>query len=230
MGELTSVLRTENKYLLTQEQYFNLKRYFSKVLHGDPHNTATGYMVRSLYFDTVDDRDYNDKLDGLEDRRKLRLRIYSPNGPTAKLELKEKSGSFQHKRSLIVTGEQARAMARGDFSSLAHMENPFAGELKNLAACQVYRPKCIIEYRRIAYVSPVNHTRITFDCNLRAGLSPQRFFDAQPGLCPVLSLCNTLMEVKFDRFLLSYIKDVVSACDSNSAALSKYCMARMVGI
>lgn len=229
MDELTSVLRTENKYLLEQKQYFQLKHYFGNVLHGDPHNGSDGYLVRSLYFDTVDDRDYNEKLDGLEERRKLRLRIYSPTARTAKLELKEKSGSYQRKRSLTVSREQAQALARGDFSALADSGNSFADELRNLTACQVYRPKCIVEYRRIAYSSSVNRSRVTFDFNLRGGLAAWRFFDEQPGLCPVLSQSSTLMEVKFDRFLLSYIKDVISACDSSPIAFSKYCAARTVG-
>lgn len=44
----------------------------------DKHNGAGGYRIRSLYFDTLDDNDYRDKLDGMELRRKIRLRNYDP--------------------------------------------------------------------------------------------------------------------------------------------------------
>ena len=34
-----------------------------------------GYTIRSLYFDTLHDADYFEKLDGVQLRRKLRLRL-----------------------------------------------------------------------------------------------------------------------------------------------------------
>lgn len=230
MNELHSVLRTENKYLLTQAQALLCKRRVASILRADPNNNLSGYLVRSLYFDTVEDSDYFDKIDGLEDRRKLRLRIYHPDAAFAKLELKEKSGAYQRKRSLTVTREQAELLAAGDFTPLNQSDHPFAIELRNLAVCHTYRPKSIVEYQRCAFLHPTNNIRITFDFNVRAGLVPQSFFLKSPLLCPVLPPENVLLEVKFDRFLLSYIKDAVNVCDCSPVALSKYCMAKMVGI
>lgn len=230
MNELHSVLRTENKYLLTQAQSFSCKHRVASILRADPNNGLSGYLVRSLYFDTVEDRDYYDKIDGLEDRRKLRLRIYHPDAAFAKLELKEKSGAYQRKRSLTVTREQAELLSTGDFTPLNRSEHPFAIELRNLAVCHAYRPKNVVEYQRCAFLHPTNNIRITFDSNVRAGLVPQSFFAKSPLLCPVLPLENILLEVKFDRFLLSYIKEAASVCDCSPVAFSKYCMAKMVGM
>lgn len=230
MNELRSVLRTENKYLLTMAQAISCKHRVASILRGDPNNGSSGYMVRSLYFGTVEDSDYFDKIDGLEDRRKLRLRIYHPDAAFAKLELKEKSGAYQRKRSLTVTREQAERLAIGDFTMLSQSDHPFAIELRNLVVCHVYRPKTVVEYQRCAFIHPTNNIRITFDSNVRAGLVPQSFFTKSPVLCPVLPLDNILLEVKFDRFLLSYVKDAASVCDCSPIALSKYSMAKMVGM
>lgn len=71
---MREVLRCEKKYLLNYENYLTSRNYFSKVLHPDKHNKLDGYMIRSLYLDTVYDDFYN-KIDGLELRRKIRLRM-----------------------------------------------------------------------------------------------------------------------------------------------------------
>ena len=46
----------------------------SNVVHTDSHNGPDGYQVRSLYFDSLSNRDFQEKEDGLELRRKFRLR------------------------------------------------------------------------------------------------------------------------------------------------------------
>ena len=61
---MLKVLREEKKFLLSYLQYKEKDFYLSKLLHGDKHNGVNGYKVRSLYFDTVYDTDYFEKLNG----------------------------------------------------------------------------------------------------------------------------------------------------------------------
>ena len=67
---MREVLRCEKKYLITYDNYLKSRHYFSKVLHTDEHNGDRGYVLRSLYFDTLKDDDFYDKIDGLEVRKK----------------------------------------------------------------------------------------------------------------------------------------------------------------
>ena len=76
----------------------------------------------------LDDSDFYDKIEGIELRRKLRLRIYSPESDFAMLEMKQKEGSYQRKRSLRVSREDAQKLIKGEFSALLHYEDPFAAE------------------------------------------------------------------------------------------------------
>ena len=98
MADILETLRMEKKYLLNLSERYAMDQKLSRVLREDSHNGTDGYVVRSLYFDTIDDSDFRDKEDGFEMRRKLRLRIYDVNADTAKLELKEKQGEMQRKR------------------------------------------------------------------------------------------------------------------------------------
>ena len=73
---MRDVLREEKKFLLNQAEALKLRNYLSNVVHTDSHNGPDGYPVRSLYFDSLSNRDFQEKEDGLELRRKFRLRVY----------------------------------------------------------------------------------------------------------------------------------------------------------
>lgn len=73
---MRDVLREEKKFLLNQVEALKLRNYLSNVVHTDSHNGPDGYQVRSLYFDSLSNRDFQEKEDGLELRRKFRLRVY----------------------------------------------------------------------------------------------------------------------------------------------------------
>ena len=101
--QIKKVFRQERKFLISGEQYYRFSRQFAELFKEDSHNGKDGYMVRSLYFDTLGNKDFEEKLAGVECRRIMRLRIYSPQSRTALLEMKQKQGSNQLKRSLTIS-------------------------------------------------------------------------------------------------------------------------------
>ena len=54
---MRDVLREEKKFLLNQAEALKLRNYLSNVVHTDSHNGPDGYQVRSLYFDSLSNRD-----------------------------------------------------------------------------------------------------------------------------------------------------------------------------
>lgn len=223
---MNEVFRQEKKYLMTMASMYALSGRLEPVMHQDSHNGAQGYSIRSLYFDTLDERDYQSKVDGLELRRKIRLRIYDPSASFAMLEMKQKEGAYQKKRSLRVEREDARQLAQGQYESLLRYEEPFAAECYALLHGRCYRPKTIVEYRRKAYVAKENKIRITFDHQIRATETCYELFRPDLNLYPVLDSYLGVLEVKYNGFLLSYIKDLIQYADRSELSVSKYCLAR----
>ena len=72
--QIKKVFRQERKFLISGEQYYRFSRQFAELFKEDSHNGKDGYMVRSLYFDTLGNKDFEEKLAGVECRRKMRLR------------------------------------------------------------------------------------------------------------------------------------------------------------
>lgn len=223
------VVRKEKKYIISQTASRKLYHLLSQVLKEDVHNIPNkGYMVRSLYFDTIDDTDYVEKEEGYEYRKKIRLRVYSPNQNSARLEMKEKIGDNQRKRSIIVTKEQALELIEGRYECLLTYENTFALELYHLMMKEVYRPKCVVQYNRKAFYVAENDIRITLDSRIEATECNMDLFSQNINLYPVSNLDDVTLEVKYNGFLLSYVKDLLESCNKMQTSNSKYCLARSV--
>ena len=149
--QIKKVFRQERKFLISGEQYYRFSRQFAELFKEDSHNGKDGYMVRSLYFDTLGNKDFEEKLAGVECRRKMRLRIYSPQSRTALLEMKQKQGSNQLKRSLTISREHAEELMKGHYEVLLEYSDPFATECYGVLKTNCYIPKVIVEYKRMVY-------------------------------------------------------------------------------
>lgn len=225
---LNTVMRQEKKYAIDIAEGATLLAKLSSVMIPDEHNGPGGYTIRSLYFDTPDDSDYTDKIDGLELRRKIRMRIYSPTHDFAMLEMKQKSGPYQLKRSLRLTRAAAERLIHGDYTPLLGYDEPFAAECYALMRLRCYRPKTVVEYERTAFLARENHIRITFDRCIRASETDLNLFEEHTNYCPVMDEFGMVLEVKYNGFMLSYIKDLLVDVHRPEISVSKYCMARGV--
>ena len=212
---MNRVFREEKKYLISLPEALQTCHRLAQVMHEDPHNGISGYPVRSLYFDTLDDRDFREKAAGVELRRKLRLRCYDPAADFAMLEMKQKQGASQLKRSLRVTREDAQALTRGDYAALMHS--------------RCYRPKTIVEYDRKAFIAKENKIRITFDSRIVSVESCFDLFSPRLNMNPVLDPYCVVLEVKYNGFLLDYLRELINSVDRSELSVSKYVLARQNG-
>ena len=100
-------------------------------------------------------------------------------------------------------------MIAGDQSVLPRGGGDFGAECYAMMQMHLYRPKAIVEYDRFAFIAPENSTRITFDSAIRASETNFDVFDEHLMTVPVMQPFGVVLEVKFNGFLLSYIKDML---------------------
>lgn len=222
------VARRETKYLINDVIASRVRAALDAVLMPlDPMGVPDGYMVRSLYFDTAFDGDYNDKVDGLENRRKIRLRVYSPDANEVKLELKQKRGVEQWKHSIFLTRDDASLLLSGDFVKLKErLDSPFARSLLTTMEVEGYAPKTIVEFRRVAYMLETDNTRVTIDSGLRATEACFNIFSPELAMYPIDGPC--ILEVKYTHFLLSYIRSALTVSGMMPISAGKYCLGRRI--
>jgi len=225
---MDNTLRKEFKYLISLERYARLRRNLEPILSYDENSKQEGYQVRSLYFDTLDNKDMLDTLYGYYEKMKIRLRIYSTKDPWVKLECKRKRGFDTHKISILISVEEAHLMMQGSYAFLMDRSEVEAHELYLSLMKDVYRPKTIVQYHRTAFVHPVSNVRICFDTDIRASMTPFNFFQEDLGFIPLVARDQGVLEVKYDDFLPKLIKDTLTPLDELTNSNSKYVQARML--
>ncbi len=226
---MNKVFREEKKFLISISEFLEKSYRLGHVMREDSHNGTHGYLIRSLYFDTLYDQDYFEKVAGVEVRRKIRLRIYDPDGDFAMLEMKQKQGANQLKRSLRLSRVDAVCLTKGDYSPLLRYEDPFAAECYGLMHGRCYRPKTIVQYNRKAFIAKENKIRVTFDSHLVSTESCFELFSPRLVMNPVLDQSAVILEVKYNGFLLDYIRRMINGVDRSELSVSKYVLARQAG-
>jgi len=182
------------------------------------------YRVSSLYFDTPTDKALRQKIDGVNNREKFRLRHYNGDLSYIRLEKKYKINGLCGKRSTPVTADQVAKLLDGDIAFLLESGDPLMQELYSKMKGQLLAPRTIVTYDREAFLYEPGNVRITLDRNLRTGLSSRDFLDPQRFHAPV-SDGITVLEVKYDEFLPELVKMAVQI-NRQASAYSKYAVCR----
>lgn len=218
--------RKEIKYRIIEQDFLRLRNMMDAYLAYDSYSGAKGYAVRSLYFDSLDDRDLYDKLDGTLEHKKIRLRSYDPMGDSFNLEFKCRWNQDGFKRKLKLNREQAKRLVANDYSVLLEFDNSLARELFDRMVRGRYTPKVIVEYQRTAWLYPVSNIRVTWDQGIRASYFPESFFEERPLFIPIVPDSQGVLEIKYDYVFPSVLKDALHGLDQLPVANSKYALGR----
>lgn len=225
---MLEVLRKEIKYIIPIERFLVLEKRLNLMMKKDSYGDDGKYTVRTQYFDSINDQDLFDNLHGVEEKRKIRVRIYSPDAKTAKLEYKCKSNIDGRKMSLIISRAEAIEMEKGRFDFLLNREENLAKQLYVKIMKNAYRPKTIVEYNRMAFAYPVSDLRITFDTSLRATVDPYGLFNEKLASIPLLNEDLGVLEVKYTGLIPSPFRHIVDEIDNIPEGISKYSLSRLL--
>ena len=220
-------LRHELKYFITPAEMTVLRGILTPVMQLDPNgNEHNEYHIRSLYFDTINDDALEEKIAGVGNRKKYRIRIYNFSDRVIKLECKSKYGDLISKQSVTIPRELADQLIAGDPEGLQRMRHPLFHDVYREMKTRLLRPAVIVDYVREAYIHNAEEVRVTFDKQLRTGLFSSDMFNPEIPTYPVLDDPVEILEVKFDEFLPSYIQSVLSSITAQRSAVSKYTWCR----
>lgn len=222
MGQ--KVYRQEKKYLLSPIQTMLLEQRIRAILPLDTHSDGGSYYIRSVYFDTMTDRAYEEKLAGINEREKIRIRFYGLRQEVIKLERKEKRENLIYKEDCRIDAVTAEEMAQGNFEGLLQYDSPLAKYVYGLAKSEGLHAVVIVDYVRRAYLHPVGNVRVTFDTELMARRADGNIWE--PGALYDVLGGNTILEIKFNQVMPNYIKEILSSVPGARVALSKYTMCR----
>ena len=73
-----------------------------------------------------------------------------------------------------------------------------------------------------------NIERVTNTASIKTNEVNDNLFDKKLMLNSAFNESNVVLEVKYDGFLLSYIKDAINSINRSQTQVSKYCLARKI--
>lgn len=218
--------RHEIKFLVSDLDLEKIKHRLDALMTIDAHQIGDSYIVRSLYFDDVYDSCLTETIEGIDNRKKYRIRTYNRCSDIIRLEEKSKLHNMTRKDTRKITLEDAIRYINGE---AALDEHYLSTKLNALIQSKNMHPVCIVEYDRTAYIEEVGNVRITFDCDLRGSLYPEYFFDdTSAQMLPILPPGIHVLEVKYDEFLPSYILQAIDINTLEKTSMSKYKVVRNV--
>ena len=221
--------RHEYKFMLSAAHAAFLKAELSPLMDRDENSGETGnYEIRSIYFDDWQDSCLKQNEAGTDPRQKYRIRAYNGSDKVIMLEKKIKQNGMTKKLHQTIDKKQYDLLM-GDADGLGeefHSQPDLVKELLMLKQTKHMRPKVIVAYERTPFVEKSGNVRITFDDDIASSSDFSDFFEEKLHKRPVMPVGETLLEIKFDEFLPSYIKETLGQGDLSQTTFSKYYLCR----
>ncbi|PHV69270.1 molecular chaperone [Sporanaerobium hydrogeniformans] len=224
------VFRHEIKHLINEADYLAISKRLKFIAHVDKNaREGKDYKIRSLYFDNYSDKALNEKLLGINNREKFRLRYYNDDTSFIRLEKKSKYNGLCSKVSTFISKEKCNLLIEGEIDFLKESTEPLFNELYVKMKTQLIKPKTIVDYVRQAYIYEPGNVRITFDKSIKTGLFAVDFLNTEKLTVETLDKRYIILEVKYDAFLPQIIADCIQTNERRATAFSKYAVCRMYG-
>ena len=215
--------RYENKYIIDLYSAELLKRQLKSLMKMDEHSISddVSYEIRSLYYDDDNDTAYFDKINGIEFRRKYRLRMYNNDFHTIKLECKFKDENMTKKEYCEISSKNAKLLVKEEYDRI-HIYNDFYKKFINDVKYMGLKPRVIVDYSRLALCYPASDVRITFDSKLKSSNAISSYFDDSILRTDCFDENQVVLEVKYNDFLPDIIQTILNQYNLRSIAISKF--------
>ncbi len=217
--------RHEWKHEISESDVLSLRPRLNYVMQTDSHATNGRYTIRSLYFDDLFDTALREKINGVSKREKFRLRYYNGDTDFILLEKKSKINGLCLKEQVCITADEAEALINRRFNCINKDSRPLLSELIFKMQTKGLKATTIVDYTREPFVYLPGNVRVTIDYNIRTGLMCTDFLNTNCTTVPV-PMSPIVLEVKWDEFLPSIIRDIVQLKGRHTSAFSKYAICR----
>lgn len=222
--------RNEIKFVINKDTAEILKNKLSHLMDIDANSTSedNSYFIRSLYFDDLYSNAYYEKMDGVEYRKKYRIRLYNSDTSFIRLECKYKHENKTSKDQILIDKSICDKIINGNIEELDISEPNLLTKFVIDSRSRNLKPSIIVDYKRLAYTYPVSDVRVTFDSKIRSGRYDYNLYDEDLTTYKIIDDNEVVLEVKFNEILPEQIAIVLSTVPMIRQAFSKFAMCRSI--
>ena len=229
-GDNMRKYRHELKFIISSNMAEILKMKLAPLMDVDANSIYDDktYLIRSLYFDDMDSSAYYEKMDGVEFRKKYRIRIYNMDDSFIRLECKYKHNNMTSKDQLKISKDVCDKIVNSESLDIDLYDNKFFKQFYVDKTLKGLKPSIIVDYKRLAYTYPISDVRITFDSKIRSGLYNYNLFDENINYYSIIDDDEVVLEVKFNEILPEPIAIILSTVPTARQAFSKFAHCRSI--
>ena len=229
MGYATR-FRHENKYEIDHGQYMCIRQRLRAVCSVDPHAKDNGkYLIRSIYFDNIDDKALSEKIVGASNREKFRIRYYNDDLSYVTLEKKQKINNLCKKVECSLSKDEVCDIISGYTDFMKDHPAALVRELYAAMKMQGLAPKVLVSYTREPYIYGPGNVRVTFDSKIRTSAFSTGYIEDVHDISATDDENMMIMEVKYDDFLPDLIRMIINEGNIIQQSFSKYETCRRYG-
>ena len=207
-----------------------LKQRLSLIMSVDTnsYNNDNSYLIRSLYFDNENSDAYYEKMDGVEYRKKYRIRIYNFDDKFIRLECKYKHNNMTSKDQILIDKELCSKIIDGKIDEIDLTKDNLLRQFALDYRLNRLEPSIIVDYNRVAFTYHVSEVRITFDSQIKSGMYNYNLFDKNATTYSVIDDNQMVLEVKFNEILPESIALILQTVPTFRQAFSKFAACRNI--
>lgn len=222
--------RNEIKFIISKTMAEVLKQRLSLIMSVDTnsYNSDNSYLIRSLYFDNENSDAYYEKMDGVEYRKKYRIRIYNFDDKFIRLECKYKHNNMTSKDQILIDKELCIKIIDGKIDEIDLTKDNLLRQFALDYRLNRLEPSIIVDYNRVAFTYHVSDIRITFDSQIKSGMYNYNLFDKNATTYRVIDDNQMVLEVKFNEILPESIALILQTVPTFRQAFSKFAACRNI--
>lgn len=222
--------RNEIKFIISKTMAEVLKQRLSLIMSVDTnsYNSDNSYLIRSLYFDNENSDAYYEKMDGVEYRKKYRIRIYNFDDKFIRLECKYKHNNMTSKDQILIDKELCSKIVDGNIDDIDLTKDNLLRQFVLDYRLNRLEPSIIVDYNRVAFTYHVSEVRITFDSQIKSGMYNYNLFDKNATTYSVIDDNQMVLEVKFNEILPESIALILQTVPTFRQAFSKFSACRNI--
>ncbi len=228
-NQIETFYRYEFKYVVPNYLKDKIKKDISYFMQIDRYallQKQQKYFVRSLYFEDYNNSNFYEKIDGVRQRTKYRLRTYQKNFNENSLIFLEQKSRFENHvtkyRRKISNFDLKLFYKSNKVFSLIHKYNEklFSSFLYDYTKKNI-RPKVLVDYYRTPYISNYDmNFRLTIDQNIIVSRSKELFYTPNRKINSLLD--NFILEIKFKRRIPSWFHKIIMGYNLQRVSISKF--------
>ena len=208
--------RYEKKFVLKNNFNFLINKYIksNKLFFRKQFIERTVYTI---YFDNNNLDLYCQNINGLNNRKKIRIRWYSPisNFFIPILEIKIKKGNLGEKIKIPLKKLDKKSISSPQDVFNSILKDKYDKKITNIL--YTLKPNLFISYSRNYYLSRIVDCRLTIDKNIK-------FYSIKGGKINNIyrRYDKTLIEIKYPETIQSYVLDGINEIPFRITRHSKY--------